>query len=172
MEVKAYAKHIKMSPRKVRLVIDTVRGKKIATALDILRFNEKWAAEPVIKVVKSAVANAMNNFDLDINNLFIKEIKADEGSKLKRWMPKAHGRATQVLKKMSHITVTLGEIKDSGIKKGKNKDIEAPIKLGSVEDKSTGKKSHDDHDDIKSTGKNVEAGSKGFVGKMFNRKSG
>ena len=71
---------------------------------------------PISKLVKSAIANAVNNFDLSEDNLYIKEIKVDEGPTLKRWMPRAHGRATPLRKRTSHVYVTLGEIKDSGEK--------------------------------------------------------
>lgn len=190
MEVKAKAKYIRMSPRKIRLVADVVRGMNVTKALDQLQFNQKWAAEPIAKVVNSAVANAVNNFELSQENLFIKAITVDEGPSLKRWMPKAHGRATKILKKMSHVNVILGELKDSGVKEGKKQKLEAPIKLGKVKGESSvevkGEK-EEAKPATKEKGKKVvashgaegrhghakiEGGKKGFVDKLFQRKSG
>lgn len=195
MEVKASAKHIKMSARKVRLVVDAVRGLKANEALDQLNFIKKWAARPILKLVNSAVANAVNNFELDKDNLYIKEIRVDDGATLKRWMPKAQGRATPIRKKMSHIILVLGEIKDSGKKEGKKIKIDAPIKLEDrpkeaegvkIEDKKEKKEEKSDNfikekgkiiEDPRMEGRRghapIEGGShKGFVSKMFRRKSG
>src|SRR6056297_3427276 len=98
MEVKASLKHIRMSAQKVRLVIDVVRGLTVEEAQNQLKFINKKASEPVTKLIKSAVANAENTFNLERSNLFISEIKADEGLTLKRWMPRAYGRATSIRK--------------------------------------------------------------------------
>lgn len=132
MQVSAKAKFIRTSPRKVRLVVDVVRGLKVDNAIDQLRLMNKKATGPVMKVINSAVSNAEHNFDLDKDNLFIKEIKVDEAPTLKRWMPRAHGRATTIRKRNSHIIVILGEIKDSGKKQARKVSIEAPQKLGAV----------------------------------------
>lgn len=194
MEVKAKLKNLRMSARKVRLVVDVVRGLKIDKAVDSLNFMKKDAAKPVAKLINSGVANALNNFNLDKDNLFVKEIKVDEGSVLRRWMPKAHGRATPVRKRSCHINLVLGEIKDSGEVKPKTQKAEAPIKLDHVEKENEGvkiKKSEKDDkiskDMAEEKGKEIidpsmegrrghskiEGGShKGFVGKMFRRKSG
>ena len=131
MEVTAKAKHLRMSPQKVRLVAGIVRGMSAVKSLDQLRFINKLAAKPIIKLINSAVANATNNFELDKNNLYIKEIRVDEGATLKRWMPKARGRATPVRKRTSHISVVLAELVESGKTGAKKQKIEAPIKLGS-----------------------------------------
>lgn len=129
MEVKAKAKYIRMSPRKVRLVADVVRGLRIDRALNQLYFLHKRATVPVKKVVESAVANAEHNYELDKNNLYIKEIRVDEGRTLHRFMPRAYGRATPIRKRTSHINVTLGEIVDSGEVKSKTSEPEAPVSL-------------------------------------------
>ncbi len=129
MEVKASAKKIRLSPRKVRLVIDLVRGAKVNDALDQLMFVNKGPKNTVVKLIKSAVANAVNTYDLSEDNLFIKEIRVDEGVTLKRWMPRARGRATPVRKRTSHIMLVLGEVKDSGDVKAKKQEIEAPVSL-------------------------------------------
>jgi large subunit ribosomal protein L22 len=111
MEIKAKARYIKMSPRKVRLVVDMVRGKKVAAALNILEFCNRWAARPVLKLLNSAVANATHNFNLQKDNLYIKTIRVDQGPMLKRWRARAFGRAAEIQKKMSHIIIELDEIK-------------------------------------------------------------
>ncbi|MEW6333811.1 MAG: 50S ribosomal protein L22 [Thermodesulfobacteriota bacterium] len=109
METRAVAKYIRMSPQKVRLVADLVRGKKIEEAKQILLFTRKYAAEPVSKVLNSAVANAKQNPNIDENILYVKEIYVDNGPSLKRWRARAQGRAAAIKKRMSHITVVLSE---------------------------------------------------------------
>ena len=109
MEVKAVAKTIRIAPRKVRLVLDLVRGKDAQEALAILKFTPNHASAEVSKVVKSAIANAKNNHQLDENKLYIKACYADEGITMKRWMPRAKGNASQILKRTSHITVVVEE---------------------------------------------------------------
>jgi len=130
MEVKAKARFIRMSPQKVRLIVDLIRGKKVSQALDIVEFSNKWARRPVLKLLKSAIANAKHNFNIEENNLFIKEIKVDGGPFLKRWTPKAHGRATTIRKRTSHIEVLLAE-------KVENKNIDNKKKLASKSDLDT-----------------------------------
>lgn len=106
-EIKAAARFIRISPRKVRLVVDQVRGMDVVAALDLLKFVHKAAATPVYKLIYSAVANAENNFKLERKNLYIKSILANEGPTLKRYRPRAHGRSSAIRKKMSHIEVIL-----------------------------------------------------------------
>jgi large subunit ribosomal protein L22 len=98
-----------MSPQKVRLVLDTIRGKPVSEALAILRFLPQKATVPIAKVVKSASANAENNFNLDIDELVVTRAFADEGRTLKRYRPRARGRANQILKRSSHVTVVVSE---------------------------------------------------------------
>lgn len=107
MDVRATHKYLRMTPRKVRLVVDVVRGKPVRQALDILRFMNKAAAQPVAAAVKSAVANAEQNAHLDADDLFIAEIYADKAPTAKRWQPGARGRANPILKRASHITVVV-----------------------------------------------------------------
>ncbi len=143
MEVKAKAKHIRMSPRKVRLVVDLVRGKRTKEALDQLNFLPKKASVPVVKLVESAISNAVNNYDLKKDNLYIKEIRVDEGRTLRRWIPRAHGRATPIRKRTSHIDLVLGELVDSGEVAPKKQEIEAPVNLSEMakqEEKAAEKK--------------------------------
>ncbi|MBE7525050.1 50S ribosomal protein L22 [Patescibacteria group bacterium] len=107
MEVRARLRYLRMSPRKVRLVIDMVRGMKVSAAAHQLEFLQKEAAKPVLKLLKSAVANAEHNHKLDASSLIIKAITADGGPTLYRWMPRAHGRATPLRKRTTHITLVL-----------------------------------------------------------------
>jgi large subunit ribosomal protein L22 len=109
VEVRAVEKNIRMSAQKVRLVLDVVRGKPVTAAVDILRFLPHKAARPVLKAVKSAAANAENNFNMDPDELVITATFADEGLTMKRWRPRARGRVNQILKRSSHITVVVAE---------------------------------------------------------------
>jgi large subunit ribosomal protein L22 len=109
MDARAVAKYIRMSPQKVRLVVDLVRGKKIEEAKQILLFTRKYAAGHVSKVLNSALANAKQNPNIDENILYVKEIFVDHGPSLKRWRARAQGRAAAIKKRMSHITVVLSE---------------------------------------------------------------
>jgi large subunit ribosomal protein L22 len=109
IEVRAIERHIRMSPQKVRLVLDVVRGKPANEALSILKFLPQRAAKPVAAAVRSAMANAENNFNMDPDDLIITRCAADEGRTLKRWRPRARGRVNQILKRSSHITVVVAE---------------------------------------------------------------
>lgn len=109
MEVKAYKKMIRIASRKVRLVIDLVRGKDCGEAISILRNTNKRSAKDVEKLIVSAMHNAEHNHDLDINNLYVKQIFANEGPTMKRIRPRARGSASQILKRTSSITVLVAE---------------------------------------------------------------
>ena len=109
VEVRAQLRHIRMSPQKVRLVLDVVRGKPAQEALAILQFLPHRAARPVRSTIKSAMANAENNFNMDPDELVITRCSADEGRTLKRWRPRARGAVNQILKRSSHITVVVAE---------------------------------------------------------------
>ena len=109
MEVKASAKYMRISPRKVHKVLGAVKGKPVATALNTLQFMPQKAAGILGKVIRSAVANADQNPDIDIDLLVVRNIVADQGPTLKRWRARARGRATRILKRTSHITVILDE---------------------------------------------------------------
>lgn len=106
---RAIAKYIRISPYKVRAVLDLIRGKSYREAVGILENLNKSSSEPILKVVKSAGANAENNLSFNIDELFVAECYADQGPTLKRYIPKAHGRAGGLLKRTSHITVILDE---------------------------------------------------------------
>ena len=105
----ATLRHLRMSPRKVRLVVDMVRGQPVEEALNLLEFSRKAAAVPVSKLLRSAVANADDRGGFDLDRLFVETAFVDEGSTWRRWLPRAMGRATRIRKRTSHITVILGE---------------------------------------------------------------
>lgn len=109
MEVKAILRHLRMAPRKVRLIVDVVRGLPVAEAETRLQFIRREAARPVLKLIRSAVANAEHNFKLDREKLFVKSIVADAGTTLKRYRPRAMGRAAPIRKRTTHITVVLSD---------------------------------------------------------------
>lgn len=119
MDIKAKLKHLRIAPRKVRLVANAVRGENVLKARTFLNFTVKRATGPILKLLNSAIANAKNNHSIDESNLYISEIMVDQGQTLKRWMPRARGSATQIQKKTSHITLTLNEIKKSAKTKKK-----------------------------------------------------
>ena len=109
MEAKAVAKYVRMSPTKLAPITDLVRGKDLQEALTILKFTPGKASELVEKVVQSAAANAENNHDMDVSKLYVAEIYANKGPTMKRWRAGAQGRAGKILKRSSHISVTLSE---------------------------------------------------------------
>lgn len=172
-EVKASARFIKISPRKVRLVINQIRGLEIQPVLDYLKFAGKASARPVAKLLNSAIANAENNFKLDKEDLYIKSIVANDGPILKRWKPRAHGRSAPIRKRTSHINLILG------VKKGAEK------KLTAKKEKSFEVKKPDVKvvrpDEIKKEGpkklgkgpsQKGDKSSKGFLREIFQRKTG
>lgn len=109
MKSKAVAKYVRISPRKVRLIMDQIRGKKVEEAFNMLTFAPQKGALLVKKLLDSAVANAEQNSDVDVDNLYIKRIFADEGPTLKRFRPRAMGRANRIRKRTSHLTLILDE---------------------------------------------------------------
>ena len=106
---KATAKTVRVSSRKSRLVIDLIRGKSVAEAIAILKFTPNKAAGIIEKVLMSAIANAENNFDLDVENLIVSEAFVNEGPTMKRFRPRAKGSASPINKRTSHITVVVSE---------------------------------------------------------------
>jgi large subunit ribosomal protein L22 len=109
MEVKASAKYIRISPQKVYVVLGAIKGKPVDTALNTLKFMPQKAAGILEKVIRSAVANADQNPDVDIDLLVVRDVVAHQGPTLKRWRARARGRAARILKRTSHITVILEE---------------------------------------------------------------
>jgi large subunit ribosomal protein L22 len=200
MEVTAKAKFIRIAPRKVRLVTNLIKGMNVVAAVDQLNFLSKKSAHPVLKLLNSAIANAENNFELQKNNLFIKSLTASEGPTIHRWMPKAHGSATPIRKRTTHINIVLAEAVPSDMKTKSNvkkskiemasskpKDIASSEKGESVvnvdnENISTEVGASKDPEifDVRMKGKhrhkqNLDKKSKkdkNFLKKIFNRKSG
>lgn len=117
MDVHASLRYLRMAPRKVRLVIDVIRGLSVTEAETRLTFLPKAAAMPVLKLLRSAIANAEHNFKLSRENLYVTAITADGGPILHRWHPRAMGRAAPIQKRTSHITLILSDVKPAA--KGK-----------------------------------------------------
>ncbi|MBD3359705.1 MAG: 50S ribosomal protein L22 [Candidatus Buchananbacteria bacterium] len=203
MQAKAKLSFLRMSPKKVRLVADLIRGLKVEEAASQLNFSNKAAQKPILKLLNSALSNAENNFELKKDNLYIKEIRVDQAGMLKRWQPRAHGRATPIRKKMSHVKIVLEEIEPTQPKKTKKTKPkeEKPIRMSSKEEiKETlpaEQVKAEDKEQIKAKQNEQEKGkeiidqrmegkhrhkqhmdktsmkqSKGFINKIFKRKSG
>ncbi|HHW18381.1 MAG TPA: 50S ribosomal protein L22 [Firmicutes bacterium] len=109
MEARACVRHVRISPTKVRIVADLVRGKPVKEALAILKFTPKRASIVVEKAIRSAAANAENNFDMDKDSLIVSEIHVGQGPTLKRYHPRQRGQAFPILKRTSHLTVVVKE---------------------------------------------------------------
>jgi len=112
MKVRAHTRFIRQSPYKVRRVLDLVRGLPVEEAEHLLRLTNRGAAAPIAKTLRSAVANAEHNHALDSEDLVIAEAFADEGPTLKRWRPRARGRATRINKRTSHITIVVSDMRE------------------------------------------------------------
>ena len=125
MEIKVKLSNLRTSPRKVRQVIDLVRGKNVLQAQSILLFTVNKSARSVLNLLNSAIASAEHDLHLDKSNLFISAIAVDEGPKLKRWHPMSRGRAYPIIKRSAHIALTLGELKPTN----------APVKSAKKEEK-------------------------------------
>lgn len=110
MEAKAMAKYMRISPRKVRIVAKNIKGLSVEKALAQLKYTPKKAAVILLKVLNSALANAEQKSEIDVDTLYVKNVFVDEGPTAKRWRPRAMGRATRIRKRTSHVTVILDEI--------------------------------------------------------------
>ncbi len=108
-EASAYLRYLRISPRKVQIVCDLIRGKDVESAMAVLMQTPKAASEPLMKLLKSAVANAENNFSMDPEALVVSQVYATPGPILKRIMPRAQGRAYRINKRTSHVTLTVAE---------------------------------------------------------------
>jgi len=132
MEIKVKLSNLRTAPRKVRQVIDLVRGKKVPEAQSMLLFTVNRSARPVLKLLNSAVAAAKHDLHIDESNLFISKITVDEGPKLKRWHPMSRGRAYPIMKRSSHVALVLSEInptKKEEVKATKITEIKAEKKV-------------------------------------------
>ncbi len=112
MEARAITRFVRISPRKVRLVADQIRGKGVEEALNVLKFIPKRSAGIVSKTLRAAVANAENTQSVDVDRLYVKGAAVDEGGMWKRFTPRAQGRATRIRKRLSHITIVLDELSE------------------------------------------------------------
>lgn len=180
MKVKAKLKNIRISPRKVRISADIVRGCDIEEAIFRLENTTKKSNEPIKKMLLSAVANAENNFNLDRGSLIITDIQVGEGMTMKRWMPRAYGRAASILKRSSHVYITL-EGKEGAKKKVSKKKAEVKeadeVKTEGTE-KTVEKVEEKKKDVLKNNkshykveAKKKESREKGWAKTMFKRKS-
>ncbi len=111
MESRAVTRQVRIAPQKARLVVDMIRGKNVGEALMILDFVAKKAARIVTKTLKSVIANAEHTQRVDVDNLYVKRVSVDGGTTIKRFLPRAHGRATPLRKRTSHITIVVDERK-------------------------------------------------------------
>jgi large subunit ribosomal protein L22 len=175
MEVKAKAKFIKISAKKTRLVADLIRGLDVDDALVKLQFTVKAAVAPMTKVLKSAVANGVDGtegIELKQDNLFVKKVIVDEGPTLKRWQPRAFGRAGAIRKRSCHISIVLSE-KVPTTKKIKKqvKKTDDIVKISDLEQVKSGADTSKGTPDRKVADQKRGA-QKGFVSKVFNRKAG
>ncbi|MFH1223735.1 MAG: 50S ribosomal protein L22 [Pseudomonadota bacterium] len=109
MEVTAKTRYTRIAPRKLRLVADMIRGQMVSKAISTLKFTPKRGGKIMYKTLMSAVANAETKATMDVDNLYVKKVWVDEGPMMKRYMPKAQGRATEIRKKMSHLNIVLDE---------------------------------------------------------------
>ena len=109
MEARAVSRHLRIAPQKARLVVDLIRGKSVGEALMILDFLPKKGARLVAKTLKSVIANAENRQRVDVDRLYVSRVSVDGGTTMKRSLPRAHGRATPLLKRTSHITIVVDE---------------------------------------------------------------
>ncbi|OGI25861.1 MAG: 50S ribosomal protein L22 [Candidatus Moranbacteria bacterium RBG_13_45_13] len=179
MKATAKLNNLRKSPRKVRLVAEFLKGSDVSQAENQLKFLVKGSVPHFEKLLKSAVANAENNFGLDRDNLYIKDIVVDESSKLKRWLPRAHGRASLLLKRTCNVEIILDEkVKGKGRKKVAKQEIkdvkktEIEEKIGEEEQKETKKeiiKEKEEKEFIDEKKKMAE--SKSFLKRVFRRKS-
>lgn len=163
MEVTAKLNNLRKAPRKVRLVANLIKGMTVVQAENELKFSVKDSAQPVLKLLRSAIANADHNFHLDKDNLYISKITVDNGPNLKRWRPRAFGRAAGVLKRTSHINLVLSEIIE-GKKSTKSEDIK-------TEEKEKTIKQEKKKFDLKKEDTKMKQTSQTKAPKVFRRKS-
>lgn len=138
--MKAILRNLRISPKKVNLIAALVRGKKAVDAIDILKFTPKKSARPMMKLIESAVANAVNNFKQDKEDLIIKEIIVNEATTYKRSVPVSRGRSNPIMKRNAHITIKLAVLDGAKKKESTKKEKEVEVKEENVEVKEVAKK--------------------------------
>lgn len=142
MPARAKLRYLRIAPRKVRMVAELIRRKSVVEAENILRFTVKKSARPFLKLLNSAVANAKSGFQMDKENLYIQKVLVDEGPKMKRWLPRARGKADEIQKKTSHITIVLDEIEErKDLRVGRKPEKETENKAKGKTDQRTKKPS-------------------------------
>lgn len=168
-QVKAQLKHLRVAPRKTRLVVDIIRNMRVNEAEANLLSMPNRAAPQILKLLRSAMANAKNNAKLDPTMMYVKEIRVDQGPKLRRWTPRARGGGSRIEKKTSHISITLGMLEGKieqrftmQSKKVKKDIIKTPKKAGKKNEKHS-------ESDMKPIGEKHET-KKGIIPKLFSRK--
>jgi large subunit ribosomal protein L22 len=109
METRACTRHVRIAPQKARLVVDLIRGKRVEDAIGILEFNARRASRVIAKTLKAAIANAETTQNLDVDRLYVKAAFVDAAGTQKRFLPRAHGRATRIVKRSSHVTIVVDE---------------------------------------------------------------
>ncbi len=181
MQVKAQTNHLRISPRKTRLVVQAIRGLDVVDAENKLNLINKKPAKPLLKLLQSVISNAENNFELKKDNLFIQNIMVNEGPTLKRWLPRAFGRATPINKRTSHVKIILEEKVPSKSKKDtkqdKQKDLETKQVKNLDEVKQEGKTKNEPQPvkPVQNTKKPETLSDKdkdGKINRIFRRKSG
>jgi large subunit ribosomal protein L22 len=188
MKVKAQLKNLRIAPRKVQLVAELIKGLEVNEAIVQLENLVKRANDPMEKLLKSAIANAENNFGMDKDNLYVFDVQVGEGARLKRWMPRAYGRASQILKRTSHIYLTLDEViegknrkskeqmekerkkREEARKKMEKEIMEAQEKEAKNLEAGEVNKEENVQKDFRK-GKDTGRGKKGWMNKIFQRKS-
>ena len=138
MEITAKLSNLRTAPRKVRQVADLVRGKRAIEARTMLSFTVNKSAGNILKLLNSAIASAKHDFQIDESNLLVSKITVDEGPKLKRWHPMSRGRAYPIIKRTSHIVLTLSEITPKAV--GKKEETKTSVKIEKPVKKTTAKK--------------------------------
>lgn len=181
MEVKARLNNLRRSPRKVRLVADLIRGLDVKDAQNQLEFLVKGSSSEFEKLLKGAIANAENNFGLSKDNLYVKDVIVNEGTKLKRWLPRAHGRASLILKRTSHIEMILAEKVEGKDRKKVEKQVIKDVKAEEVkkkEEKGGEEVKEEKKEEIRGKEekefideKKRAEGKQGFLKRVFRRKS-
>lgn len=172
MELTAKAKFIRMSPKKVRLAANLLKGLSYEQAAVQLQFLKKAASQPLLKLLKSAMHNGEENHELKRSNLRVKSIQVDEGPALKRWMPRAMGRATPLRKMSCHITLVMEEViptLTTGKSKAKEKKIDDIVKIGDIDEIKDGEVKGDK---AAVDNKKTAASKRGFGSKTLNRRTG
>ena len=166
MKSTAKLKYLRIAPRKVRLVADLVRGKKVEDAAITLRYTFKKASDPVLRTLNSAIASAKDNFQLEESDLYISKITVDEGPKLKRWRARARGMAYEIQKKTSHITIELDSKRRADVKKVKKQKAA----VASTKSEETTEKQREMREKFRPESEIKKEGRKGIT-KMFRRKA-